>query len=575
MGNKPGNRECRRLKLRTRFFLVITALTVIGSVLVWGVFHHVAQQIVMQWGRHVVDIQVRYDRARLLQPLARELALARQMANSLALRRWARAAGEPGLEAEAIQEMESFRRNFNSANYFVALRATGAYYHNNAAGEYDGRQLRYRLDPEKPADAWFYKLIEVGRDFHLNVNPDVELGVTKLWIDVPMRDGDEVLGIVGTGIELERFLDEIVDIGQPGVNTLFVDLSGAIQLHRDAKLIDFASVVKPEGQKSLVDQLLDHDEDRTRLRATMRELSAAADAGPRVLSRFVHSDGRRVLLGIAFVPEIGWYEITLLDLDVLMPVTAFTPVALVFVLTLLVSLVLVHLLLRRLILDPLASLERAMMRVRDGDLSPAPLPRGEGEIAHLTHHFDAMASAMRTHTGELEAKVRERTDALHRLARIDPLTGLINRRGMTELLDAEVTRAARQRSTFGLLWLDVDCFKEINDRQGHAAGDEALAMLAGVLEAGLRSYDRAARWGGDEFLVLLSPCDRPTLAAIAMRVREDIERDSRARGMAFTVTVGACLARPGQSVEILLQCADEALYRAKESGRNRVAIGGD
>ena len=560
------------MNLRTRFLLLISALIVVGSVLAWAVFHHVARQIVVQWGQRVAEIQVRYDRARLLQPLEREIALARQMADSLVLKRWARMPKDPALEAEAVREMESFRRNFSSGNYFVALRASGAYYHNNAEDEFAGRQLRYHLDPAKPADAWFYKLIEVGREFHLNVNPDAQLGVTKLWIDVLILDGDEVLGVVGTGIELARFLDEIVDLHQAGVSTLFVDLSGAIQLHRDAKLIDFASLVKPEGQKSLVFQLLDREADRAELRETMTALAASGDGVPRVLNRFVESDGRRTLLGIAFVPEIGWYEITLLDLDVLMPVAAFTPVAVAFVLTLLVSLILVHLLLRRLILDPLGKLELAMLRVRDGDLSPAPLPQARGEIGRLTQHFDAMSGAIRAHTAELEAKVRERTEALHRLARIDPLTNLTNRRGMTEFLEAEITRAERQGSHFGLLWLDVDHFKEINDRRGHGAGDEALTTLARVLESCLRPYDRAARWGGDEFLVLLSPCDAATLEAIATRVRADIEQGSAASGEAFTVTVGACLAAPGETVESVLQHADEALYRAKENGRNRVVI---
>lgn len=560
------------MNLRTRFLLLISALIVVGSVSAWAVFHHLARQIVVQWGQRVADIQVRYDRARLLQPIEREIALARQMADSLVLKRWARSPVDPALEAEAVREMENFRRNFSSGNYFVALLTSGAYYHNNAEDEFAGRQLRYRLDRAKPADAWFYKLVEVGRDFHLNVNPDAELGVTKLWIDVLIRDGDEILGVVGTGIELARFLDEIVDLHQDGVSTLFADLSGAIQLHRDAKLIDFASLVKPEGQKSLADQLLDRESDRVALRETMSALAASGDGVPRVLDRFVESGGRRTLLGIAFVPEIGWYEITLLDLDVLMPVAALTPVAVAFVLTLLVALVLVHLVLRRLILDPLGRLEQAMLRVRDGDLSPAPLAPASGEIGRLTQHFEAMAGAIRAHTAELEAKVRERTDALHRLARIDPLTALTNRRGMSEMLEAEIIRAERQGSRFGLLWLDVDHFKDINDRRGHGAGDEALMRLARVLEGCLRPYDRAARWGGDEFLVLLSPCDAVTLETIAHRVRADIEHGSAACGERLTVTIGACLAEPGETLGVVLQRADEALYHAKDAGRNRVVI---
>ena len=139
------------MNLRTRFLLLISALIVVGSVVAWVVFHHVARQIVVQWGQRVAEIQVRYDRARLLQPLEREIALARQMADSLVLKRWARSSGDPALEAEAVREMENFRRNFSSGNYFVALRGSGAYYHNNAADEFAGRQLRYTSpQPSQP-----------------------------------------------------------------------------------------------------------------------------------------------------------------------------------------------------------------------------------------------------------------------------------------------------------------------------------------------------------------------------------------------------------------------------------------
>lgn len=246
------------MSLKTRFLLLAAALMVLASLASWLVFESISQRVIEGWGRRMAQVQVRYDSARLLQPLEREIALARQMAQSNVLRRWAsEAQPTPALHAEALAEMESYRRNFMDRNYFFARVDNGDYYHNNAQNEYATQPLRYRLHPGQPADVWFYQLVRERRDFHLNINPDEVLDVTKLWIDMLVRDGERVVGVLGTGIELGAFLHSVVDIGQPGITSLFVDQHGAIQLSRDQKLIDFASFVKPEGQKNTLALLLD------------------------------------------------------------------------------------------------------------------------------------------------------------------------------------------------------------------------------------------------------------------------------------------------------------------------------
>ncbi|WP_163575646.1 sensor domain-containing diguanylate cyclase [Halomonas faecis] len=560
------------MSLKTRFLLLAAGLVILASVAAWNVFHRVTEAIIAQWGERVATIQVQYDSGRLLQPMEREIALAQQMADSRVLQRWAKEPGDAQRRAQAYAEMESFRRNFRDRSYFVALESNGAYYHNNADNAYAENPFRYHLREGRPADAWFYRLIEEGRDFHLNVNPDVELGVTKLWIDVLMRDeSGEILGVVGTGMELEGFLEEIIDIEQPGITTMFVDYSGAIQLYRDRRLIDYASFVKPEGQKRTLDLLVDLPEDAAALESLMRELRDAPEQGPKVRTAFVTVEGKRQLAGVAYLPSIGWFEVTLLDLDTLMPLSSFTPVAVVFVLTLLVTLLVVYLALRHQLLAPMAALERAMAQVRDGHFTFSRLPLGRGEMGRLIQHFQAMADAIRNHTEQLEQRVRERTEELEHVASRDVLTGLINRRGMQALLEEVIERTRREGTTFGLLWLDLDRFKQINDTQGHAVGDRALQAVADVLHAELRPYDKASRWGGDEFLVLLSPCDADALDRIAERLRRGVEELEMA-GESITVSIGACLAAPGESLDSLLQRADEALYRAKAEGRNAAHV---
>lgn len=560
------------MNLRTRFLLIAAMAVVLASLASWLVFQRIVEGVIEQWGLRLAEVQVRYDSVRLLKPLEREVALARQMANSNLLKRWAVNPDDKEMEALALAEMESFRASFSDGGYFVALLESGAYYHNNATGSYDGRQLRYYLKPTNPDDAWFYTLVEQGRNFHLNVNPDTHLGVTKLWVDMLLRDGDRVLGVVGTGMELKNFLEDVVDLSQPGITTLFVDHGGAIQLHRDPDIIDYASIIKPEGQKNTLQGRLEREQDRQRVETMMAQLRDSASPEGRVISDFVILEGRRYLAGIVYMPTIDWYEVTLLDLAVLMPIDGFTPVAVAFTLSLLVALLAMHLALRRYVLRPVQALERAMIEMSDGNPASLRLPNERDEMGRLASHFSAMSTAIQNHTSDLEDKVRERTEALYRLASIDALTGLLNRRGMTDMLTREVARAERGGGQFGVLLCDIDHFKRLNDSRGHVAGDNALCEVARLLGNSMRDNDEAARWGGDEFLVLLAPCDDGSLTVIAERIRTLIEKQLDLLDIPLTVSIGAFLAGRGDTVETILQQVDEALYAAKNGGRNRLRI---
>jgi len=561
------------LSLKTRLLGLAAALMIIASVASWLAYRELSDDIIERWGQQVAEIQVRYDSARLLQSLEREIGLARQMADSSTLVNWATSPEDQALQSDAIREMESFRSNFRDNSYFVALRDSRRYYYNNANNEFANDQFRYILDPDKPEDAWFFQLIEEGRNFHLNVNPDTELGVTKLWIDVLMRDEeDRIVGMVGTGLDLDAFLQDIVDIDQEGITTLFVDYNGAIQLYRDRNYIDFASIIKPEGQKSTVDLLFDNPEDKQKVLGMLQLLKNRGGATGAVESSFVTVDGRKHLAGVAFLPAIGWFEITLLDLETLLPRSYLWPLVAVFLTSLLVTLILFHLIIRSRILKPLVSLESAVEKVRGGSFALPHLEKPDNEIGRLASHFETMTDTLEHSTRELERKVAQRTDELNRLARIDALTGLKNRRGLDEALDEEIQRAKRQNTGFGLIWLDIDHFKAINDELGHQAGDDILCRVALWLKAGVRPYDHPGRWGGDEFVVVLSPCDEDTLCQIAARIRETIERDSIRTGTPVTVSVGGYLCQPGDDVDTILRQADQALYRVKQQGRNKVLI---
>lgn len=158
----------------------------------------------------------------------------------------------------------------------------------------------------------------------------------------------------------------------------------------------------------------------------------------------------------------------------------------------------------------------------------------------------------------------------------DFLTGIHNRSGIMDLLKREASRCKRTHQQMGLLIVDIDHFKAVNDTYGHPVGDEVIKQLALKIAAALRPYDSVGRLGGEEFLVLLPSCALSEAAAVAERLRLSVGADKLVVGqltIPVTVSVGvSTLEGPAADVEAALQTADSALYAAKNNGRNRVEI---
>jgi diguanylate cyclase (GGDEF)-like protein/putative nucleotidyltransferase with HDIG domain len=179
--------------------------------------------------------------------------------------------------------------------------------------------------------------------------------------------------------------------------------------------------------------------------------------------------------------------------------------------------------------------------------------------------------------GVVVATIRDRMailiEGLTQAARRDPLTDLLNRRGFEEVFDVELERARRTEAPLTLIVGDLDRFKRINDAFGHPAGDEALKRVAGCLRTAKRSFDSAARVGGEEFALLAPDCDEHGAYMLAERVRGDIESGFATGHGPLTASFGiATFPLHGQSSEALLRAADQALYAAKRLGRNRSVI---
>lgn len=172
----------------------------------------------------------------------------------------------------------------------------------------------------------------------------------------------------------------------------------------------------------------------------------------------------------------------------------------------------------------------------------------------------------------------QRTDhqraQLEALAHQDPLTNVANRRAMDREMQIAVAQQRRGQAGHGLLLLDLDHFKRVNDDFGHEVGDEALIEFVRIIERSSRINDRLFRVGGEEFVVLVSGSSPASLALCAEKLRERVEQELRVHGRTITVSIGGAWLAPGQDATQWLARADAAMYRAKDAGRNRVVIDG-
>jgi diguanylate cyclase (GGDEF)-like protein len=230
-----------------------------------------------------------------------------------------------------------------------------------------------------------------------------------------------------------------------------------------------------------------------------------------------------------------------------------------------------------LIVRPLERLTKGAAEVAEGDLA-VDLPAAKGEVGDLTAVFNHMVGRLRQGRQELDAmneRLRKQNEDLERLSTSDALTGLYNRRYLTQRLSEELVRSYRHKGSFTVLMADVDEFKEYNDAFGHPAGDEVLKKVAGILLSSTRSVDCTARYGGEEFAVLLTGTASDVATEVAERIRARVEAQDFA-GRKITLSIGiAEFPANGQTADEVISSADEALYAAKRSGRNRVVRAGE
>ncbi|MFZ5525586.1 MAG: GGDEF domain-containing protein [Pseudomonadota bacterium] len=183
-------------------------------------------------------------------------------------------------------------------------------------------------------------------------------------------------------------------------------------------------------------------------------------------------------------------------------------------------------------------------------------------------------SAMRVRISRQSDELRQTLVQAQALATTDMLTGLLNRRAMTDQLESELARVSRSGNPVCVALIDIDHFKKVNDHYGHRMGDEVLRSFASLAQGDLRQVDQLGRWGGEEFLLMMPHVDASQAWVAVERLRNRIAAHPMGDSGNLTVTISAGLAQfsHGESLDRWIERADQALYQAKQSGRNRCLI---
>jgi diguanylate cyclase (GGDEF)-like protein len=438
-------------------------------------------------------------------------------------------------------------------NRLVVLQPDGK----GAFALYPAIKQPFNLDYSKTG--WFQAILQADTDAPVMSEPHrgIATGQPLLIMAVPVRDNDRhVIAILAGTVILNTtgFLDRLQDM-RLGATGGFLLISPADKLFvgsSDPSMI--LTRTPPPGVNLLHDRAM---------------------AGFRGSGITTNAFGIQELSTMVSVPSTGWFVVARMPTaEAFHPIAATRSYVVITTVIFVTGLIVILLTLLPRILRPLTDMAQSMREMADGkrQLAPLPIVRHD-EVGDLVLGFNYLLTRLQ----EKESALKESEARLTFMAHHDPLTGLYNRSMLEEHIEQAVAHSERNGSHFALLFCDLDGFKSINDQYGHKAGDAVLCEVAARLMDGRRRTDTVARFGGDEFIILLADLTdaRITTLSIAQQLLNAVAKPFHIDGQTFSIgtSIGISLSsEAGTSPSQLISRADIAMYRAKREGKNGVCI---
>jgi serine phosphatase RsbU (regulator of sigma subunit) len=403
----PADQRATGLRRKVGLLLLGISAAVLLVSLVVG--QRILSDLTTDLSRKLALAEARLTREKIQALVGRELAIAQRFAGLSALTEWLLDEQKPGARTRFLAEAAGFRQAFADQSYFVIHHRTLAYYY--ADPKSPGARYRYTLDKAKADDGWYFSTMDHPVSYTLNVNPDATLKVTNLWINVQVRNAAGMpLGLVGTGMQLDRFLSSMLAQRSAGAMSFIVDAQGRIVAHPDPDKIEYGAMGKQDFSRTVFADL-----SVSRDRETLAQMLAETRRrGSEVSPLYVATDQGMRMMALAHLPELGWTVVSsvnpsaegILSKDILNMALVGGAVLLVLVILALT------LGFDRLVLHPLLVLTDSAGKIAKGEYETRLQSSRGDEIGELSRAFDSMASQVQAHTRELERRVAERTKEL-------------------------------------------------------------------------------------------------------------------------------------------------------------------
>lgn len=402
----PGRRATGLRRKIGLLLLVISAAVLMLSV---AIGQRVMRDLTTDLSRRLAVAEAQLTREKIQALVGRELAMAQRFAGLSALVDWLLNEQETAARTRFLSEAAGFRQAFADQSYFVIHHRSLAYYY--ADPKSPSARYRYTLDPAGSDDGWYFSTMDQAAPYTLNVNPDATLKVTNLWINVQVRNAAGLpLGLVGTGMQLDRFLRTMLAPRSAGAMSFIIDAQGRIVAHPDPDKIEYGAMGKHDTSRTVFAEL-SGDRDRQALARVLAETRRrGTDVNPlQVATRH----GTRTM-ALAHLPELGWTVVSsvnpaaagILSRDIInLALVGGAMLLFLVILTLTLGF-------DRLVLHPLLVLTDSARRIAAGRYETRLQSSRDDEIGALSRAFDSMATQVQAHTLELERRVAERTRQL-------------------------------------------------------------------------------------------------------------------------------------------------------------------
>lgn len=396
----------KRPGLKGRFILIVSVVYLAIGLLTLLAFYMAVEGVVRTFGADFAIKQVLLEKTKLLSVIQREAALALKLVDSPVIKKWMLDEDNLVARRDAFAELESFRQHFADRSCFVAVWGSHRYYNIPA----DGKMVVVTLREDAPSDVWYFKTMEQVESYALNLDFDVHVKATKVWVNAIVKNEGRKIGVGGSGIDITGFVNEIVSSGEDGVSTILIDRDGAIMGHKNKEYLEHNARVWNTGKRKITiyDQMAEKED-----RAALAKILASLAGGTReVETSFFRIGGKRYLMAGAFLKEIGWYNIVLLDISKIISIRDFMPILGIIVFSLLSLIVIITLLLNRIVLTPLVDLTASSREIARGNYDVIlPVARND-ELGMVSESFNHMVRTVRDYTENLEHRVNERTEDL-------------------------------------------------------------------------------------------------------------------------------------------------------------------